>query len=196
MKRLAALVVTIFLLAAPAAWAGGPTSVILVSPGTSRTAALYNSDTDYTALNRALGEETPLQPDPGAPDLHGGPGSAAINVTWLMHDVQVWRIDHVFLTADGGPWVETYSSYLGDIQFDQSGIVHRPANPEALRSLLDRLLQVPTQTAAPLPASVNTPAPVETATATGLHWGSLLVGLAVGVVLVVVVQLMRRARVN
>src|SRR2546423_11493579 len=99
--RLAALfavVTTLLVLGAPAAFAGGPTSVILVNPQTGATAALYNSSIDYQALNDALGE-APQQPVPGTPDLHGGPGSSAFNITWLMHDVQVWRSDPV-LTQD------------------------------------------------------------------------------------------------
>jgi hypothetical protein len=193
MKRLAALVLSLFLLAAPAAFAGGPTSVILVNPGTGKTAALYNEDTQYISLMNALGDQVPGA-DPQAPDLHGGPGTAAINITWLMHDVQVWRIDHVFLSEKDGPWVETYMSYDAKITFEQRGIVHRPSDAAAMQKILHNLLDdaekaSPVAAVAPQPAPAPAPAP---AAATGLHWGSMLVGLAVGAVLVMGFTLVRR----
>jgi hypothetical protein len=191
MKRLAALVLALFLLAAPAAFAGGPTSVILVNPGTGKTAALYNEDVQYESLMKALGDQVPAA-DPAAPTLHGGPGSSALNITWLMHDVQVWRIDHVFMDMEGGPWVETYLSYAGNITFDQRGIVHKPSDPTALQKVLFDQLGTEKK-ASPAAAVVAPPAPAATSeVATGLHWGSLLVGLAVGALLVMGVTLLMR----
>jgi hypothetical protein len=195
LKRLAALVAvagTALLLAAPSALAGGPTSAILVAPNTGHTAALYNSNSDYTTLSAALGEN-PAETEQGSPLLQGGPGSSAINITWLMHDVQVWRVDHVFLTEPGGPWVETYQSFDGDIKFDQRGVVHKAADPGQLTRLLYSLLDAGTTRPAPVPVSapISVPAAVE---ATGLHWGSLLVGLAIGVVVVVAARQLRSGR--
>jgi hypothetical protein len=192
-KRLAALVAVLWLFAAPAAFAGGPTSVILVDPSTGKTAALYNQDIDYGALQDAVGELPALPLPAGTPELHGGPGSSAINVTWLLHDVQVWRIDHVFLTGEGGPWIETFESNDGAIGYDQRGTVHRAANPDALRALLNTHLGKPTVTAIPVSAPVAPAAAVQT---TGLHWGSLLTGLAIGALLVVAFHLVRRSRAN
>src|ERR671931_11148 len=71
-------------------------------------AALYATDEAYGRLERLLVENP--SPDPAAPDVHGGPGSDAINVTWLIHDVSVWRVDRVFTDAPGGPWIETIMS--------------------------------------------------------------------------------------
>lgn len=122
--------------AAPVAWAGGPTSVLLVAPAEGRAAALYTTDQDYGRLLRALGEQ-PVA-DPKAPDLHGGPGTAAINVTWLVHDVSVWRVDRVFVDVAGGPWVLTSLSFDGP-QVDAPGTVHRAGQPEVLLSLLGSL---------------------------------------------------------
>src|SRR5262245_30971387 len=81
-----ALAATVMLLVAPLpASAGGPTSVILVSPGRQATASLYTTDEAYSRLENLLGSN-PVK-DPAAPDVTGGPGSDAINVTWLVHDV-------------------------------------------------------------------------------------------------------------
>lgn len=191
MKRLAVLVLTLFLLATPTAFAGGPTSVMLVRPGTGKAAALYTSNPEYNALMSALGDQQPVA-DPNAPMLHGGPGSSSINITWLMHDVQVWRIDHVFLDADGGPWVETYMSYEGNITYEQHGIVHKPSDPTALQKVLYNQLDAEKK-ASPVAAAVTSPAPAPAPeVATGLHWGSLLVGLAVGALLAMGVTLLLR----
>ncbi len=187
-RRIAALVVALFLLAAPSAFAGGPTSVILVDPGSGKTASLYNSDATYQKLLDALGD---ANSDPKAPSMHGGPGSSAVNITWLMHDVQVWRIDHVFLGEDGGPWVETYQSYDGQITFDQRGVVHRPVNPQVTLDLVTTLLAKPKTAASPVAVSAPTP-PAPAPVASGLQWGSLLVGFAVGALLVMAFVVVRR----
>jgi hypothetical protein len=94
---------------------------LLVSPEDGRTASLYNSDPDYQrlailmdAFNNVSGSTTPPE---GATD--GGPAGsltasdAGITVTWLMHDISVWRVDRIYLTADGGPWIATQSSLDG-----------------------------------------------------------------------------------
>ena len=30
-------------------------------------------------------------------------------MTWLIHDVAVWRVDRVYLGDEGGPWIATQS---------------------------------------------------------------------------------------
>jgi hypothetical protein len=184
MRRFTAVMVaigTVLLIAAPPASAGGPTSVLLVSPTSEKTASLYTSDAAYDQLQRALGQNPTA--DSQAPSMHGGPGTSAINVTWLIHDVQVWRVDRVFMDGPDGPWVETLSSYEG-IQFDQVGILHRAVDPQLLLGLLDKLgLRGPRPVQVPvvnqLPAAQ---APAEPARP---MWGWLLVGVAAGVVLAV-----------
>ena len=125
------------LLAPGQAVAGGPTSVLLVSPNTGSTAALYYSDAEYDQLQRALGQNPSA--DDAAPGLRGGPGTTAINITWLVHDVHVWRVDRVFVDLDGGPWVETAISPSGDPTVDSPGVLHRASDPALLRQLLDQL---------------------------------------------------------
>jgi hypothetical protein len=200
MRRLVLLVVALFLLAASPASAGGPTSVLITSPTEERATGLYTSHTMYAELSQALGMNTAVA-DPDAPLLHGTPGSNAINLTWLIHDVQVWRVDHVFLTADGGPWVETYESYEG-VKFDQRGVVHRPADPTALVKVLNTVLGPPDQSIVH-PARTTAeaaPAPAPAPPATGIQWTSLLIGLVGGIVLVVfgrvIVGVFRRTPVN
>ena len=69
---------------ASSAAAGGPTSVLVVSPESRETAALYYSDEEYGELERLLGA-------PGAGDRDQPPeadlrAARQINVTWMAHD--------------------------------------------------------------------------------------------------------------
>jgi hypothetical protein len=189
-KRLVTLTAILFLLVTANAYAGGPTSVIIVDPGTGKTAALYTNDKDYGLLMDVLGPRPPVS---DGPDLHGGPGSSAINVTWLIHDAAVWRIDRVFLDDPAGPWVETAEAPFSDsVSYDQHGVVHRALNPTALRALLASLLK--TKEATLLPANVLVPpTAAPPAPKTGLQWGSLLAGVAVGMLVVVGAVSVRRA---
>ncbi|MET0234051.1 MAG: hypothetical protein ABW224_05410 [Kibdelosporangium sp.] len=183
MRWLVLLVVALLLLLAMPASAGGPTSVLITSPTEQRATALYTTDLNYTELSAAIGTGQPVA-DPGAPPLHGTPGGNAINVTWLLHDVQVWRVDHLFMTVDGGPWIETYESYEG-VRFDQRGVVHRPANPEKLAQILTEVLGAPGQSVLHPARNVVAPAPQPVAPATGLQWTSLVIGVIGGIVLAV-----------
>jgi hypothetical protein len=105
---LASAVVTALavLLAAPGtAWAGGPTSVLLVSPSTERAAAVYTSDPVYAELDALLAA-------PGAGvvgEPPEGPGQY-VTLTWLVHDVSIWRIDRVFLDPVDGMRVVSRTS--------------------------------------------------------------------------------------
>jgi len=90
-----------------AATAGGPTSVLIVNPSTGATASLYTTDADYTTLLNAL-EPSGVAAEP-MPFLSAGPGTSAINITWLIHDVSVWRVDHVRLD-NRRLWVQTNTS--------------------------------------------------------------------------------------
>jgi hypothetical protein len=98
------------LLAPSSAWAGGPTSVLLVSPSAGRSAALYYSDSAYTQLETLLNERRELAPT-AVGDEHAI--GDYITVTWLIHDVSIWRVDRIYLGAPGGPWVAT-QSVIGD----------------------------------------------------------------------------------
>lgn len=154
--------------------AGGPTSALLVSPSTGQTAAVYYSDPEYDALSTALGGYSPAA-DPDFAETPPG-NSTYITVTWMIHDVSVWRIDRIFLgePADpAGPVIVTQVSdgsegtgagmYPGEAGTD-SGIWHRSGDPTALLKLLSTLgLIGPAQQqlvneAAPAPAVAAAPA--------------------------------------
>lgn len=142
-------------LASPAR-AGGPTSVLLVAPGGGGTASLYYDDPRYDALSRLVTSEA-------------GPGAGAfthetadlVTVTWLIHDVLVWRVDRVYLGAADGPWVASQESSGSDIG-DAPVTWHQPAEPKALLALLrdlglaGGLAAVPDAVASPLPAGGST----------------------------------------
>jgi hypothetical protein len=126
------------------AWAGGPTSVLLASPQTDRAAALYNSDDAYQRLSDLLGEDP--QPDPAPPPSDSG--TTYVTVTWLVHDVDVWRIDRAFLDTASGPWIVTQTADSADSTADDvsadlwpgqrggpGAVWHRPADPGALLAL-------------------------------------------------------------
>jgi hypothetical protein len=185
-----------------AAQAGGPTSALLVSPGAERSAAVYYSDAEYQRLTTLLGGDSPGR-DPAAST--GPPaGGDYITVTWLIHDVSVWRIDRIFLGAADGPWIVTQlvvdqaagGMYPGEAG-DDSAVLHRSPDPAALQDLLASLgLAGPaTGRAAGAAASIE-PAQVESAQVeraqvesaqvaarSGSAWWWALAGLAAGVVL-------------
>jgi hypothetical protein len=171
--------------------AGGPTSVLIVSPGRHATASLYTTDEAYTRLEKLLGDNPTA--DPAAPDLHGGPGSDAINVTWLIHDVQVWRVDRIFTDAPKGPWIETFMLSEGGTPFDKPGVRHAPSDRDGLLTLLSALRLLgespPAAYAGPKdPVTQPQPAPaaaVSQSTSPDRGWLWLVLGIAAGAVLVI-----------
>ncbi|PAZ14999.1 hypothetical protein CLM62_16105 [Streptomyces sp. SA15] len=119
---------------ASSASAGGPTSVLVVSPQSTETASLYYSDKEYGEVERLLG-----QPGTGT---HDKPPEAAltaarqINVTWMVHDVSPWRLDRVFpLTDSDDVWIHTATNLPETV----NGYWHRAQHPDQLRALLKKL---------------------------------------------------------
>ncbi|MER5212262.1 hypothetical protein ABT063_17180 [Streptomyces sp. NPDC002838] len=131
-----ALTVTLALMVwgASSASAGGPTSVLLVSPQSTETASLYYSDKEYGELERLLG-----QPGTGTRDKPPeAPLTAArqINVTWMVHDVSPWRLDRVFpLTDADDVWIHTAANLTETV----NGHWHRAQQPDRLRALLKKV---------------------------------------------------------
>ncbi|MFI8530659.1 hypothetical protein ACIGMX_10450 [Streptomyces aquilus] len=119
--------------AGPAA-AGGPTSVLIVSPESAETASLYYSDREYGTLERLLGEPGAGAADkPPEADLIAGP---QINVTWMVHDVSPWRVDRVYPAADSqAVWIHT----AANLDESTNGTWHRAQQPKVLRGLLKDL---------------------------------------------------------
>ncbi len=127
---------------APPSAAGGPTSVLLVDQANERATALYASDERYTRLADLVGASSTRA---GATELPPGADSnlasgSGITLTWLIHDVEAWRVDRVFLDAPGGPWIasRTDLSGAGSI-WDGDPSWHRPSDPEELVDLLSAL---------------------------------------------------------
>lgn len=127
-------------LAAPAR-AGGATSVLLVVPGGGGTAALYYDDPEYAELSRLVGADSGS--DPTATTGGGDETASTVTVTWLIHDVQVFRVDRIYLGGPDGPWVASQVQYDGNI-WDAPVSWHRPTEPKALLALLERLGLDPT----------------------------------------------------
>ncbi|MFF7448595.1 MULTISPECIES: hypothetical protein [unclassified Streptomyces] len=119
---------------AGSAAAGGPTSVLIVSPESTETASLYYSDREYDVLQRllgAVGRGTAGKP-PEA-DLVTGP---QINVTWMLHDVTPYRVDRVYPAVDSkAVWIHTAANRGAST----NGSWHRADQPAALRDLLKDL---------------------------------------------------------
>ena len=184
------MLVLISMLVTVPASAGGPTSVLLVSPGTGETASLYAGDAYYEALAGLVGafEAGGVA---GTVDRSQTPHEvgSAVTVTWLIHDVQVWRVDRVYVGADHGPWISTQSAVGGSSTIWDSPVVwHTATDGRELAALLARL-GVGSAPTGDTSATASAPtlgagaADPDTGprSAGGLVWG--LAGLALGVAL-------------
>jgi hypothetical protein len=117
--------------------AGGPTSALLSVPGTGRTASLYYTDAAYEQLSDLVGVEGATPEDASGTDHASGPG---VTVTWLIHDVEPWRVDRIYLGGNGGPWIAT-QEVLGETGsiWEAPVVWHQPTEGKALILLLDEL---------------------------------------------------------
>jgi hypothetical protein len=161
MRRRAASVVLIcavlLVIGGGRAVAGGPTSVLLVAPGSGQTASLYSGDDDYELLGELLGAfgAARSSDDSAGADHAAGNG---VTVTWLVHDVQVWRVDYVYPAAPGGPWVATRVSDLqGGTIWDSEVAWHRVVDGALLENLLGRLDLLPGSAPATGPEAAPAP---------------------------------------
>jgi hypothetical protein len=150
---------------AGSAGAGGLTTIVLVVPGQSRTASVSMGTSNYDDLSRLVGAEEPargstIQPpgvDPSGPAGPSDPASPTVTLSWLSHDVMVWRLDRVYLNAEGGPWIstQTYTSEADD--WSKPPLWRNvSANGKELALMLDRLgvgNAVPTPSVAPAMAA-------------------------------------------
>jgi hypothetical protein len=177
-------------LAGPAA-AGGPTSVLLVVPGEGRTASLYTGQADYETLAEQVGAFG----DTGArssTDVIDRATSTQVTVTWLIHDVSVWRVDRIYPDAPGGPSIATQTSIDGSPDIWSSPVQwHTATQGKVLIGLLTRLGLIdgavdvqpavtPTPTARAATAATATRSTAADG-ASGPVWGAA--GLALGVLL-------------
>lgn len=167
--------------AVPEASAGGPTSVVVVNPATEETGSLYTSEDDYRQLQGAL---EPAK-NGATRDLgRGGPGTSAINVTWLIHDVTVWRVDRV-IVKDDQVWVQTtdaLGSDSDDLWQGAGKAWHQPRNPRVVLAVFDRLRVLDSSADAQLTTHDDAMVAEPTDNARiGANWWWALPGLALGV---------------
>ncbi len=134
----------LLLLGAPAASAGGPTSVLLAAPTTSRAAGLYSGDAAYGELERLLEVGRDIQGQK-APSMDALMEGQMVNVTWMIHDVNPWRVDRIYpLPPEDGKgvstvWIHTTASYAGGPLDLSKGDWHRSPTPKKLATFLDKL---------------------------------------------------------
>lgn len=148
MRRLLALLAlaatTVLVLAGPAG-AGGPTSVLITDPATGQATALYYSDPRYEQLDLLLADAEALAGEPT------GLGGRALNLTWMIHDVEPWRTQQLFLDAEGGPVLASSGSEITGDPGTTSW--SRPSAAKELLLLADGILD-PART----PVSASAPA--------------------------------------
>jgi hypothetical protein len=117
------------------AYAGGPTSVLMTSPGRQQARAAYHSDSVYSALADAVGEG---QTGPNAPPAGLAIGGGEdVRLTWLVHDMQIWRIDRIHLSSADGMWIETVVDHTGEGRMlERPAHWHRAADADGLLAAL------------------------------------------------------------
>ncbi len=156
--------------AAPTAQAGGPTSAFLSLTGTGKTASLYYSDAEYDELGRLVGMNESAQTFAPQSDGADHQAGTSVTVTWLVHDVEPWRVDRIYLDGKGGPWISTQTSMGGSV-WEAPVVWHQPAEGKRLIHLLGELgvtpkADVDSSTDGDLGASAVTTEPATQAPAT------------------------------
>ncbi|MDX3799607.1 hypothetical protein [Streptomyces sp. AK04-3B] len=139
--------VLLLLTAAPSA-AGGPASVLLVSPTSARTASMYGTDEDYARMEgllspagSALDERPEEAPDRGAEDTWMDQVRDMVTVSWMLPDARPWRTDELYTFASGTQdiWVRTTLDIPQETASSGLGGWHKAKRSEELRALLGRL---------------------------------------------------------
>ena len=126
--------------------AAGPSSVLLVTPASGRTASLYSTDGDYRRLWHLLDDDGAAR-SAEAPRLERAARARQLTATWLVDDVAPWRLQQVYVPVDGGPvWIHT----APDVPRTYLGGWHRAGQPQPLTALLTKLglLSPPSRTGA------------------------------------------------
>ena len=123
-------------LSAAPAQAGGPTSVLLVDRVNGTAAGLYVGQPGYDHLLRSV-DFKPDNPSAKQPSSVTEDYNNRIMLTWMVHDVSIWRIDEVFVTASDGIWVSTQLDYTGEGNpIDKPAAWHRPVDDKMLVAAL------------------------------------------------------------
>jgi hypothetical protein len=139
-----ATLVAVFMLVAsgaalqPAA-AGGPTSALLSVPGQGRTASLYYTEPAYDALADLVGVTSASGTGTDSSSADPGLSSPGVTITWLIHDVEPWRVDRVYPNPKGDPWIATQLAGESGSIWESSVVWHQAENGDRLLALLDDL---------------------------------------------------------
>ncbi|MFJ8469578.1 hypothetical protein [Streptomyces swartbergensis] len=190
---------------APSAAAKGQAVVLLDSPTTWQTAALYSDDARYRRLESLLGHSNSnLDRVREQPPKLGNSIGRQIDITWMTHDA--WRVDRVYPAVPGtrSVWILT--------EFDLTGPTnnytwHKAEHPEELRALLTKVgrlmgkepngsypdlgvTQPSDEEFAAAPEGTGQPPAQTTAAPTheGTDWWWAIPGLAAGAVLALVLR--------
>ena len=153
---------------------------MITDPASGRATALYYTDSRYAELEALFASGKTVEGEP--PGRRG----SAVNLTWMVHDVDPWRIQQLYPDADGGPIVVTYGTEI--MGSAAQGTWSRIADSDGVATLLDRILRPRDSTAA---AEVESPAPeplVVERTVTGTEtawyaltgWRWLIPGMLIG----------------
>ena len=180
------------------AYAGGPTSVLVVNLDGQHATGLYHTDTGYDRLVASLDAYGTAAGSADRPRSISGDAGETIRLTWLIHDQQIWRIDRIHVTATDGVWVQTVSDLTGSSDpFDRPGAWHRPADAKDLLAVLAGVPASPqpviseSALAAAAPPAADQPG----ASASGLLvTGAGLIGLILGIAGTLLVRRLRPAR--
>jgi hypothetical protein len=97
----------------------------MTSPATGRAHALYYSDRAYERLSTAVGGFGAKAGSASKPESVVEDFGSEIRLTWLIHDMSIWRIDRVHITAKDGTWIETLMTDNGGDVFGRQGSWHR-----------------------------------------------------------------------
>ncbi|QIP88542.1 hypothetical protein GLX30_14550 [Streptomyces sp. Tu 2975] len=109
--------------------------MLLTSPESGETASLYYSDQEYGTLTDLLGPTGSDGTKERPPSLDMAVGTRQITVTWMVHDVDPWRVDRVYPGDDRDTvWIHT-STESGEEQ----GTWHTAQRPGELVELLGEL---------------------------------------------------------
>jgi hypothetical protein len=136
---LAAGLLSALSLAAAPAQAGGPTSAFLSIPGAGSTASLYYTDPEYDELSGLVGMSEPTMTFAGKASGSGHASGPGVTITWLIHDVEPWRVDRVYLGAKDGPWIATQITEGNGSLWESPVLWHQPADGKGLVNLLQSL---------------------------------------------------------
>jgi hypothetical protein len=177
------------LLGAPPSAAGGPTSVLLASSTSERTASLYHTEEAYGRLEKLLAPAGRELDQSREEEPHWGQKwkqepSDSVTATWMAHDISPWRVDRVFLAVPDSRevWIHTTLTPEDAAASSDPGVWHKAEAPEAVRALLTGLgvtghpSDSPAQTEPPS-TKASEPSPWDRA-----WWAipALLLGLALG----------------